>query len=437
MLVAGYVIQGLALAATAAALLAHGPPALVIFCAAVAATAITITRPTQAVLMPALARRPEELTAANVVAGWNESMSVLIAPAIGGVLLGVSGPGAVFAVMAALMLAGAVLVAPVTGPPANPQAAGRPFAAAAEGFRVVAKEPAARLLVGMLGAEFAALGMLDVVYVVLALDVLDIGQSGAGYLNAAFGLGGALAIGVTISLVGRSRLMPAVLASLGVWTAAFVLLSVWPAVGIAFLALAVAGGARGLFDVAGRTLLQRTAPSDVLARVFGVLEGLEMAALALGALVAPLLVAVGGNRVAILGGRADPARAGARGRTAALRARCFGARPDRGDLPPAVDAHLLRPPSAPARRARPEARIRLGKPRRRRRDAGRGRRSLLRDRRGHCRGARKRGPDPDAVTGRGLRGDRSPLRGPAHRHGPRAHRGASSSHSRRSPSWRS
>ncbi len=301
-LTAGYVAQGAALAATAVVLIADGPAALVIFCSAIAAAAITITRPTQAVLLPALSRRPEELTAANVVAGWNESVSVLIAPAIGGVLLGVSGPGAVFAVMAGLVLAGAVAVAPVAGPPPNAQAPReRPFAAVAEGVRVVVKEPSARLLVGMLGAEYAALGMLDVLYVVLALDVLDIGQSGAGYLNGAFGLGGALAIGVTVSLVGRPRLMPAVLASLAVWTAAFVLLSAWPGVGTAFVALAVAGGARGLFDVAGRTLLQRTAPSDVLARVFGVLEGLEMAALALGALVAPLLVAVGGGRLAILG----------------------------------------------------------------------------------------------------------------------------------------
>jgi cyclic nucleotide-binding protein/MFS transporter len=291
-----YLVQAAALGATGAALLAGAPAPLSYALAACATTAVTLTRPAQAALVPGLARAPEELTAANVVSGWIESLSLVAAPAVTGVLLDVGSAGLVFAVMACFSLAGGLVVAPVEGPPA---AAGErePLRA----LRLVREEPEARLLLGLLAAESVAIGALDVVYVVLAVSLLDLGGSGAGYLNAAFGAGGVLGIAATASLVGRRRLIPPLAAGAIAWGGAFLALGASPRVATAFALLAVAGAGRIVVDVAGRTLLQRISPVDLLARVFGLLEGLSMAALAVGSLLTPLLVAVAGGRAAVIG----------------------------------------------------------------------------------------------------------------------------------------
>jgi MFS family permease len=291
----GYAAQTLALAATAAALLAHAPPLAAYVLAAVAATTVTITRPTQAALVPALAQTAEELTAANVVAGWIEAASVLVAPALAGVLLDVSSPGVAFAAAAAFA-AGATAAA--AGLPRT-----APSAAHADDARLdlrrLAREPAPRTLIGVLATQYVAIGALDVLYVVLALSTLAMGEGGAGYLNAAFGAGGVAGVVLTALLVGRRRLAPALALAVAAWALAFAALAARPTVFGAVALLAVAGAARSTLDVAGRTLLQRAVPSGVLARVFGVLEGLSMLGLALGSLLTPVLVAAGGVRAAL------------------------------------------------------------------------------------------------------------------------------------------
>jgi MFS family permease len=295
LLAAGYGAQAAAMGATAAVLLAHGPPFAAYGFAAVAATAVTVTRPAQAVLLPALARTPEELTAANVASGWIESVSMLGAPALAGVLLAVGGVGTVFAVMSATAAAALFLIAPVRGPGAG-AAGGGTLGDLADGIALVARERGPRALVWLLGVEALAIGALDVLYVVLAVGVLDHGGSTAGYLNAAFGAGGVVGVAVTVALVGRRRLAPPLLAGLVLWAGALAGIAAAPSLGAAFLLLATAGVGRTTLDVAGRTLLQRVARPDALARVFGLLEGVSMAGLAVGSIAASALVGLAGGR---------------------------------------------------------------------------------------------------------------------------------------------
>ena len=298
MLTVSYVAQAVTMGATAAALFADAEPLLVYALAAAAATSFTFTRPAQAALVPGLARTPEELTAANVVSSWIESLGIFLAPAAAGVLLGVSGPASVFAVMAVTAALGGLLTIGLPGP------AGVLGAPAVEetvaGFRLVARDRPSALLVGLLGAQYIAIGALDVLYVVLAVGVLGHEGGTAGYLNAAFGLGGVVGVAVTVALVGRRRLAPALLAGLVLWAAALAAIALTDTLAAAFLLLAAAGVGRTTLDVAGRTLLQRIATPTALSRVFGLLEGLTMAGLAAGSILASAFVALAGGRGAFV-----------------------------------------------------------------------------------------------------------------------------------------
>jgi len=105
---------------------------------------------------------------------------------------------------------------------------------------------------------------------------------------------------VTMVLVGRKRLAGDFGVGLLLWGAPFIVMGVWPNAVVALLMLGVLGIGNTLVDVSGLTLLQRNAPDAVRSRVFGVFESMVAATIGLGAILAPLLIAVAGIRIALV-----------------------------------------------------------------------------------------------------------------------------------------
>ncbi len=326
-LLIAYLVQVAAMGATGVLLLVDAPAWIVYLGAAVAASSITLTRPIQAAILPSISRTPSELTAANVAAGGIATASMLVGPALAGLALAFTGSATVFLGAAAVELVSAVLVRGIH-PIDGDQVLDRPVAGwrsalpdALDGLGMLLRERQPRAVLSVLGAAAILWGALDVFIVVLALDVLALGESGVGYLNAALGAGGLLGAAFSVSFIGRRGLVGPLGLGVLLWSLPLAALGLLSSVPAAAAMLALAGVGRVVMDVTATTLLQRATDSRMLARMFGALEGIHMASLAVGSIVAPLLIAVagrarrvraGGNRHAAGRGRslADHAAAG-------------------------------------------------------------------------------------------------------------------------------
>jgi MFS family permease len=292
---AALIFAGLAVALELAAGLVYGLSAVV-------ALASATFRPAKAAVLPSLATSPGELTAANVASSTIESVGIFLGPALGGILLASTSTPIVFLVAAGTLIWSAVLVGRIRSEAAAERPTARPGGLGSElfaGFRAVGLDGRLRLLVGLFSAQTLVDGMLNVLLVVVALELVATGEAGVGYLNSAVGVGGLLGALVALGLASR-RLAPAFALGLLLWGLPVALIGVWPNPWLALLLLGVVGVGNTLVDVAGDTLLQRAVADEVLARAFGALESLLLGTLALGAVVAPPLIAKLGIRPALL-----------------------------------------------------------------------------------------------------------------------------------------
>jgi MFS family permease len=265
--------------------------------------AATVFEPAKSALLPSLAERPEELTAANVVSSSIDSVSFFAGPALAGLLLAVSSTQTVLFVTAGTLVWSAALVSrihePRRGAAADEELRGV-FAQVAEGVGTVRDDAGIRLMLLFFAAQTLTCGALTVLVAAVALDLLDLGDSGLGLLNSAMGIGGFIGVAATAVLAGRRRLAPAFALGMVLWGIPLVALGLLPSTVVGVGTLVVVGIANTLVDVSGLTLLQRTAPEAVIGRVFGLLETLILASIALGSVAAAVLLDVVGVEGALL-----------------------------------------------------------------------------------------------------------------------------------------
>ena len=293
-------------AATAAAtfLLAVDASTLAVYALATLATAaFTVFRPAHSALLPALSASPLELTSANVVRGLVDSVSTLLGPLVAAILLDVGSPEAVFAVTAVLSLASGALLLGLSYE-APPRRAAQPLSRivreTAEGFRAFVRYPDAGVLFGVARAQTLTRGFLNVFLVVLAIDLLDMGDSGVGVLTAAVGAGAvAGSLGASMVVDGRHL---AVVEGLGVmlWGLPLVLAGALPYEPVVLALMCAVGVGNALVDVGVFTLPSRLVPERLLARAFGAFESLVALTVAVGALVTPPVIDLLGIRGALV-----------------------------------------------------------------------------------------------------------------------------------------
>jgi hypothetical protein len=128
--------------------------------------------------------------------------------------------------------------------------------------------------------------------VVSAVELLEMGEGGVGVLNAAIGIGGVIGALATFALAGSGRFGFLLGLGMVVWSIPIALIGIWPETLVAVALLAVLGLGNILLDVSALTLLQRVVPDDVLTRVLGLIEGLWVGAIGIGAALTPPLIAL-------------------------------------------------------------------------------------------------------------------------------------------------
>jgi predicted MFS family arabinose efflux permease len=253
---------------------------------------------------PKLVRGPD-LPGANAARSSVTAAGLIAGPALGGVLMLVTGSTAVtFAVNALTFAAAAAFTLAIGDRRAfdvvRTEAARRAglFSDIADGAAALRAHPAAVRLVGADILCSLVYGMQTVLLFLVARNA-GLGMHGYGYLFAAIGAGGLAGT----ALAGRVARLPLRVALAGSLAMVGVPMLAMPLAHWALVAVMLTGftGAGAIcVEVMTETGLQRMLDDEVFGRAYGLALPASIAGIAAGSLVAPLLVSAFGATAALL-----------------------------------------------------------------------------------------------------------------------------------------
>jgi hypothetical protein len=298
-------VSRVAMAAAAAVLTeaSWGPHAALFALAAGLTIANAASNVARRAITPLLVAEPSELTAASVVASVVQAGAQTGGPALAALLLATSRTSVVLGAAAVAFAVAALAewrLPSTAGIAVQPLPSEQPLRALAAGIRAVRSDAQLTVATALFCAKNVGRGAMLVLVVVVPLELLGLGRSGVGWMTALIGFGGVLGGVAAARLVGRARLLPAMAFGLVLWGLPLLALAGRPELSVAVAALLVIGVGNTITDVAGYSLIGRSARDDLLASVYGVHEALRAAAYTVGAGVAALVAELAGVRASLL-----------------------------------------------------------------------------------------------------------------------------------------
>jgi MFS family permease len=283
----GLIMIGLALAVSL------GSPTLVIIALSILAACFsTFFGPAIGALLPSLVDE-RDLGTANSAWATLDNVAFIIGPAVAGILLASGGLGVAFLINAASFAVVAVILWFLPSPRRAAQkddGAEEPKAADG-GWRAMLRPLAGPLVLD--SATSFVIGGVNVLTVVIAVDVLNAGESGTGFLQAATGVGGVVAGISGGALLARRLSVPLMIGGV-VGGIGLAWLALSGGLVMAMIAIGVAVAGLLLLEVVNTTMIQRIVPDELRGRAMGVLQTSSAIVYSLGSLLMPILASLFG-----------------------------------------------------------------------------------------------------------------------------------------------